>query len=132
MSNPTTASAFQQAIHHAYAQTDGSYKWPNSREGDMLREAKKEVDQLGDALRCALSTMSIAAGILEKDGDESGVAANLRGEIALGKAALGIDEEAERAIDAALADELRRRMANVTVEAHIAALRGFPDAGRQG
>ena len=23
-------------IHHAYAHTDGTYEWPNSREGDML------------------------------------------------------------------------------------------------
>ena len=37
-------SAFQQAIHHAYAQTDGTYAWPNNREGDMLREAKKELE----------------------------------------------------------------------------------------
>ena len=39
-------SPFQQAIHHAYAQTDGAYCWPNSREGDMLREAKREIDAL--------------------------------------------------------------------------------------
>lgn len=43
-------SAFQQAVRHAYAQTDGTYAWPNSREGDMLREAKRENEQLRDAL----------------------------------------------------------------------------------
>lgn len=39
-------SAFQQAIHHAYAQTDGTYVWPNSREGDMLKQAKREIDAM--------------------------------------------------------------------------------------
>jgi hypothetical protein len=36
-------SAFQQAVHHTYAQADGTYAWPNSREGDMLREAMREI-----------------------------------------------------------------------------------------
>lgn len=31
--------ALMQHFHHAYAQTDGTMKWPNSREGDMLRGA---------------------------------------------------------------------------------------------
>jgi hypothetical protein len=39
-------SVFLSHIFHAYAQTDGSYKWPNSREGDMLRRAKLEIETL--------------------------------------------------------------------------------------
>ena len=33
-------------MHHAYAQTDGTYAFPNSREGDMLKQAKKEIEAL--------------------------------------------------------------------------------------
>lgn len=50
-SNAGLGSAFQQAVHHAYAQTDGTYAWPNSREGDMLREAKREIEQLRNTLQ---------------------------------------------------------------------------------
>ena len=32
-------SVFLTNIHHAYAQTDGTYAFPNSREGDMLKRA---------------------------------------------------------------------------------------------
>lgn len=39
-------SAFLQGVHHAYAQTDGTYAWPNSREGDLLREGKNEIERL--------------------------------------------------------------------------------------
>lgn len=42
---PSSPSPFLQGVHHAYAQTDGSYKWPNSREGDLLRQAMKELIQ---------------------------------------------------------------------------------------
>lgn len=41
-------SIFLSNIHHAYAQTDGTYKFPNSREGDMLKQAKKEIVILQD------------------------------------------------------------------------------------
>ncbi|MDP2782000.1 hypothetical protein [Devosia sp.] len=44
-----SSSAFLQGIHHAYAQVDGSYSWPNSREGDLLRAAKSEIEALRDA-----------------------------------------------------------------------------------
>ena len=37
-------SVFLSNLHHAYAQTDGTYKFPNSREGDMLKQAKKELE----------------------------------------------------------------------------------------
>ena len=49
LSNAGLGSAFQQAVH-VYAQTDGTYAWPNSREGDMLREAKREIEILGAAI----------------------------------------------------------------------------------
>lgn len=32
-----TPATILEHMHHAYAQTDGTYAWPNSREGDMLR-----------------------------------------------------------------------------------------------
>jgi len=35
-------SIFLGNIHHAYAQTDGTYAFPNSREGDMLKQAVRE------------------------------------------------------------------------------------------
>jgi hypothetical protein len=39
-------SVFLANLHHAYAQTDGSYAFPNSREGDMLKTAKREIEAL--------------------------------------------------------------------------------------
>lgn len=39
-------SVFLSNIHHAYAQTDGSYRFPNSREGDLLKTAKREIEAL--------------------------------------------------------------------------------------
>lgn len=39
-------SVFLSNLHHAYAQTDGTYAFPNSREGDMLKRAKVEIEQL--------------------------------------------------------------------------------------
>lgn len=39
-------SVFLENIHHAFAQTDGTYKFPNSLEGDLLKRAKKEIEQL--------------------------------------------------------------------------------------
>lgn len=39
-------SVFLQGVHHAFAQTDGTYAWPNSLEGDLLKQAKKEIDML--------------------------------------------------------------------------------------
>jgi hypothetical protein len=40
---PTIVSIFLGNIHHAYAQTDGTYAFPNSREGDMLKQAVREL-----------------------------------------------------------------------------------------
>ena len=39
-------SEFQDRLHHFYRQTDGTLKFPNSLEGDMLRIAEKEVARL--------------------------------------------------------------------------------------
>lgn len=42
------AEIFLSNLFHAYAQTDGTYNWPNSREGDMLKHAQRVVKQLID------------------------------------------------------------------------------------
>ena len=34
------------------AQTDGTYRYPNSREGDMLKQAKKEIEDLTNDNTC--------------------------------------------------------------------------------
>lgn len=47
-------SVFLENIHHAYAQTDGTYAFPNSREGDMLKRAKLEIESLREAASDAL------------------------------------------------------------------------------
>lgn len=38
-----SGSIFLANIHHAYAQTDGTYAFPNTREGDMLKQAVREL-----------------------------------------------------------------------------------------
>ncbi len=40
------SSIFLANLHHSYAQTDGTYKFPNSLEGDLLKTAMKEITQL--------------------------------------------------------------------------------------
>lgn len=54
------SSVFKQAIHHAYAQTDGTYAWPNSREGDMLREAKTELEIAEAKIAVTLRALALA------------------------------------------------------------------------
>lgn len=44
--NQHVKSTFLVNIHHAYGQTDGTYAFPNSREGDMLKTAKREIEEL--------------------------------------------------------------------------------------
>ena len=39
-------SIFKANCHHAFAQTDGTYKWPNSHEGDLLKQAFAEITEL--------------------------------------------------------------------------------------
>lgn len=46
LNNETNKSIFLSNLHHAYAQTDGTYAFPNSREGDMLKTAKREIEEL--------------------------------------------------------------------------------------
>jgi hypothetical protein len=44
--NQHVKSTFHANIHHAYSQTDGTYAFPNTREGDMLKTAKREIEEL--------------------------------------------------------------------------------------
>ena len=39
-------SVFLSNLHYFCAQTDGTYKFPNSAEGDLLKQAKKEIEAL--------------------------------------------------------------------------------------
>ena len=39
-------SIFLSNLHYFYAQTDGTYAFPNSAEGDLLKTAKKEIEGL--------------------------------------------------------------------------------------
>jgi hypothetical protein len=45
-------SVFLSNLHHMCAQTDGTYRYPNSREGDMLKQAKKEIEDLTNDNTC--------------------------------------------------------------------------------
>lgn len=38
------ASVFLRNIHYFYAQTDGSYAWPKGAVGDLLKQAKREIE----------------------------------------------------------------------------------------
>lgn len=44
--NQFKGSIALEHMHHAYAKTDGTYDFPNSREGDILRRCKKELEEL--------------------------------------------------------------------------------------
>ena len=44
--NQFKGSVALEHMHHAYAKTDGTYDFPNSREGDILRRCKKELEHL--------------------------------------------------------------------------------------
>jgi hypothetical protein len=44
-------SVFLQNLHHAFAHTDGSYAFPNSLEGDLLKRAKDEIERLTTKLQ---------------------------------------------------------------------------------
>ena len=39
-------SVFLANLNYFFAQTDGSYKFPNSAEGDLLKRAKFEIESL--------------------------------------------------------------------------------------
>lgn len=38
-------SIFLSNCHHAFAKVDGSMDWPNSLEGDLLKQAHKEIKE---------------------------------------------------------------------------------------
>jgi len=58
-------SVFLANLHHAYAQTDGSYVFPNSREGDMLKQAKREIETLGAELELSKAMHRVKVAELE-------------------------------------------------------------------
>lgn len=62
---PKMKSVFLANLHHAYAQTDGSYAFPNSREGDMLKTAKREIEALHAELDLAQKFHRVA--VAERD-----------------------------------------------------------------
>lgn len=35
---------FLSNLHYFYAKTDGTYEFPNSKDGDLLKQAKKEIE----------------------------------------------------------------------------------------
>ena len=39
-----TNSVFLANLHHTFAQTDGTYAWPKGIVGDLLKQAKKEIE----------------------------------------------------------------------------------------
>ena len=43
-------SIFLSNLNHFCAQTDGSYNFPNSQEGDLLKTAKKEIEELNNEI----------------------------------------------------------------------------------
>lgn len=58
-------SIFLSNLFHAYAQTDGTYAFPNSREGDMLKTAKREIENLHAELEVA--NAFYRAAVAERD-----------------------------------------------------------------
>lgn len=58
-------SIFLANLHHAYAKTDGIYAFPNSREGDMLKTAKREIETLRTELDIAQKFYRVA--VAERD-----------------------------------------------------------------
>ena len=40
-----SSSVFLQNLHYFFGQTDGTYKWPEGSVGDLLRQAKIEIEQ---------------------------------------------------------------------------------------
>lgn len=38
-------SIFLENAHYFFAQTDGTYKWPDGALGDLLKQAKKEIEE---------------------------------------------------------------------------------------
>lgn len=61
-------TVFLSNIHHAYAQTDGTYAFPNSREGDMLKQAKREIENMVDSLEEIWATTQWNWDIMPEEG----------------------------------------------------------------
>jgi hypothetical protein len=57
------SSAFLSHLHHQYALSDGTYSWPNSRDGDMLRQAKFEIEMLHAKLKTIDKELELARKI---------------------------------------------------------------------
>jgi len=84
--NPSD-SIFLSNIHHAFAQTNGDYAFPNSLEGDLLKRAKFEIEELQqkvknleqlnvDSCETDLNVRKLAAQVLsdfQVHGDSYGV-----------------------------------------------------------
>lgn len=43
-------SVFLSNLHYFYSKTDGTYGFPNSSDGDLLKQAKKEIENMRDRL----------------------------------------------------------------------------------
>lgn len=56
---------FLSNLHHFCAQTDGSYRFPNSAEGDLLKQAKREIEALQAELDTAKAFHRVA--VSERD-----------------------------------------------------------------
>jgi ABC-type ATPase involved in cell division len=52
-------------MRYFYGQTDGSYSWPNSAEGDLLRICAREIETLRTELKLAIDFHKVA--IKERD-----------------------------------------------------------------
>jgi hypothetical protein len=75
-------SEFDDRTFHFYAQPDGTIGWPNSAEGDLLKIARKEIDELRELLLEVGGAVTARRGpgpwsdegtyMWVKDGDEFG------------------------------------------------------------
>lgn len=64
-------SLFLSNLHYFCAQTDGTYKFPNSAEGDLLKQAKQEIEALekeNAELKEALRDIATTAHCIAKAG----------------------------------------------------------------
>jgi hypothetical protein len=65
MGKNTMKSTFLANLSYFYAKTDGTYAFPNSAEGDLLKTAKREIEQLQTELMLAEKFHKVA--ILERN-----------------------------------------------------------------
>ena len=57
-------SIFLSNLAHFYAQTDGTYSFPNSAEGDLLKQAKREIEELTRTQNEPRMCICVKAGFL--------------------------------------------------------------------